>query len=156
MDLRPPVRRLVAVLLLGVAPWVVVRFPGQFDMVFSWGWINSYNWNVVTMWEYLFEYTLGLRSLPRHLQAWPVATVLYLCALTSASSGAAVATEDRRVTAGLLVLAALSILRYTIGFNNPRATVVPLFIPAVLVVCWWAYADVLTPDQLVSKDREEQ
>ena len=54
------------------------------------------------------------------------------------------------------MLAALSILRYTIGFNNPRATVVPLFIPAVLVVCWWAYADVLTPDQLVSKDREEQ
>jgi len=142
-------RRLIAVILLGLAPWVVVLFPGQFDLVFAWGWINSENWNVVTMWDYLFEYTRGFGALPRHLQAWPLATLLYCCALFSAASGAAVDREDRRVTAGLLVLAALSMLRYTVGFGHPSATVVPLFIPAVLVVCWWFYADALTPERIV-------
>ncbi len=149
MDRRPAIARLGAVVLLGLTPWVVVYFPGQFDLVFSWGWINSDNWNVVTMWEYLFEFTRGFRSLPSHLRAWPIATLLYCLALCSAASGVAIGREDRRVTAGLLVLAALSMLRYTVGFAHPRATVIPVFIPAVLVVCWWMYADALTPERIV-------
>lgn len=153
MTLSPPARRVLAIGGLGVAPWVVVVFPGQSDFVFFWGWINSGTWHVVTVWEYLFELTRGPRSLPAHLQAWPIAALLYCCAMVSAVGGATLDREDRRVTAGLLVLAVCSMLRYAVGFAHPTAVPVPVFVPATLAVCWWYYADAFGRERLVESGR---
>jgi uncharacterized protein (TIGR04206 family) len=132
-----PRRRLLALVLAGFAPWLVLVFPGQVDVLFAWGWVNTGTWHTVTLYEYLFEFTRGPRALPQHLQAWPVATALYAGALVSAFSGALFGREDRRVTAGLAVLSAVSLLRVAAGLSRPSVTALPVGVVVVLAVLWW-------------------
>lgn len=130
-------RRLLVLVLVGLSPWIVVVFPTQIDLLFSWGWINTDPVNVVTMREYLFQRTLGFRTLPRHLQAWPVTTLLYALAVASAAGGCVLNSEDRRVTAGLVLFAALSLLHLTVGLARPDATPVPVGPVLMVAVVWW-------------------
>jgi len=136
-------RRFLALLFAGLSPWVVLVFPDRLDAFFAWGWINVDGWHVVVLDEYLFELTPGPRSLPRRLQAWPMATALYAGALASALGGLLVGREDRRVTAGLAAFAMLSLIRFAAGFARPGVTPLPVGVVAVLVVLWWFDGDLL-------------
>jgi len=135
--------RFLALLLAGLSPWVVLAFPGQTDVFFAWGWINLEGLHVVTLYEYLFEFTRGPRALPRRIQAWPIATLLYAGALASALAGVLFGREDRRVTAGLAVFAAVSMLQFAAGFAGRGVTPLPVGVVAVLVVLWWFDGDLL-------------
>jgi len=115
-------RRFLALLLAGLAPWVVLIAPSGRDVFFAWGWINVEGWHVFHLYEYLFEFTRGPRALPRRLQAWPIATALYAGALASALCGVLFGREDRRVTAGLAVFAMLSLLQFAAGFTGTRVS----------------------------------
>jgi len=136
-------RRFLALLLAGLSPWVVLAFPGQTDVFFAWGWINLDGLHVVTLYEYLFEFTRGPRALPRRIQAWPIATALYAGALASALGGLVLGREDRRITAGLAIFAVLSLLQFAAGFTRPGVTPLPVGVVAVLVVLWWFDGDLL-------------
>ncbi|GAA0674907.1 TIGR04206 family protein [Natronoarchaeum mannanilyticum] len=141
-------RRFLALLLAGLAPWVVLIAPSGRDVFFAWGWINVEGWHVFHLYEYLFEFTRGPRALPRRLQAWPIATALYAGALVSALGGLVFGREDRRVTGGLAVFAMLSLLQFAAGFTRPGiarpgVTPLPVGVVAVLVVLWWFDGDLL-------------
>lgn len=134
-------RRLGALLAVGIAPWLVTLRPGAFDLVFAWGLFGARTGAFVSLPDYLFVHTLGPASLPTHLLAWPLGTLLYLLALASVSLSL-VGREDRRVTAVLLVLAAATSLRMWWGLPSGSPTV-PLGAALLLVAVWWFHADEL-------------
>jgi len=104
----PTVRSRVAALgLLGLlaVPWSVQVFSGRdATLLFAWGLVNTNPLMVTTLPEFLFLYTQGL---PEYILAWPLSVGLYAAALVSAGVGWWTSREDRRVTAGLLVVAGL-------------------------------------------------
>lgn len=130
--------RLGALLAVGVIPWLVVPYPGAFDLVFAWGLFAGRTGAFVSVLDYLFVHTSGPASLPGHLLAWPLAVLFYLCALVSASLSA-VSREDRRITAGLLVLAAAMNVRLWWGLPTGGSTL-PLGAASLLVIVWWFHA----------------
>ncbi|WP_135827921.1 TIGR04206 family protein [Halorussus halobius] len=127
---RARARRLLALLGLSLLPWSVLATG---DVVFAWGLATTDPIHVTTITDYLFVYTAGL---PARLLAWPVAVLLYLLALASVAVGA-VAPEDRRVTAGLLVLAGASHLRFSVGLARPGVLAVPTGTVLLWLAAWW-------------------
>lgn len=125
-------RRLLALLAAGLLPWVVVVSGGEVGLVLSWGLADPTSGDVTTLPAYV-RLTGGL-AVSRHLLAWPVATVLYLAAVASAAGGA-LGREDRRVTAGLLVVVGATLLPVAAGVG--RATGVAAA-PVGSAVCWAA------------------
>jgi uncharacterized protein (TIGR04206 family) len=131
-------RRLLAVAALFLIPWTVVPSGANLALVFPWGLANTTPPGVTTLPDYLLLYTRGL---PRHLRAWPVATVLHACALASAGAGTfRTGLEDRRVTGGLLALAGVSSLQVTLGLLGTGVVAVPLGTAAAWTVAWWFHA----------------
>ncbi|MDQ2053550.1 MULTISPECIES: TIGR04206 family protein [Halobellus] len=131
--------RTVAVLLaLLVVPWSVQVFSGRdATFLFAWGLFNTNPLSVTTLSDFLFVYTQGL---PEYILAWPLSVVLYALALVSAVIGWRTGREDPRVTAGLLVVAAIAQLRLAWGFSvQPARTAWPTGTAAFLVVVWWCY-----------------
>ena len=128
-------RRLVVLLALGVVPWTVLFYERGVSMVFPWALVNTPPLGVTTLYDYVFTYTTRL---PPSLQAWPVSTILYACALASAS-GTFWWREDRRLTAGLLVFAGLSHLGFSLAVWHPSQVVVPVGPLLVALVVWRAY-----------------
>lgn len=131
-------RRLGALLAVGAVPWLVVPYPGAFDLVFAWGLFAGRTGAFVSVLDYLFVHTPGPASLPGHLLAWPLATLLYLLALASAALSV-VGREDRRVTAVLLVLAGVMGLRLWWGLPSGSPTV-PLGAALLFAFVWWFHA----------------
>jgi len=125
-----PARRPLALLAVALLPWSVLTTG---ELVFAWGLVTTDPVHVTTLTDYLFVYTMGL---PTRLLAWPVAVLLYLLALASAAVGA-VGPEDRRVTAGLLVLAGASHLRFSVGLARPGALAVPTGTVLLWLAAWW-------------------
>ncbi|WP_435153189.1 TIGR04206 family protein [Haladaptatus sp. DFWS20] len=136
-------RRLVLLSLL-VVPWTVLATSGGTTLVFPWGLANPITLHVTTLPEYLYARTAGL---PGQLLAWPLSVVFYLLALMSAFAGR---FEDRRVTAGLLVLAGVTHLNFTLRFVGYDGLVVPLGSIALFAVVWWFHR----PDVRDSLNRE--
>jgi len=114
----PTVRSRVAALgLLGLlaVPWSVQVFSGRdATLLFAWGLVNTNPLMVTTLPEFLFLYTQGL---PEYILAWPLSVGLYAAALVSAGVGWWTSREDRRVTAGLLVVAAVAQAQLAWGFS---------------------------------------
>ncbi|MFC4549222.1 MULTISPECIES: TIGR04206 family protein [Halorussus] len=131
---RTSIFALLATLALLFVPWTIL---GGRDFVFLWGLATLDPVHVTTITDYLFVYTAGL---PRRLLAWPVSSLLYLLAVGSAAGGLLVGREDRRVTAGLLVLSGVSHLWFALGMVR-RSTLVAIPLGTVLVwaVAWWFY-----------------
>lgn len=103
-------------------PWTVLMYPDGVRFVFAWGLVNPQPLHVTTVVEY-FASTQGL---PRRLLAWPIAGVLYACALASIGFGLAY-REDRELTAGLLGLAGVSNGWFALGLlARSNATVLPI------------------------------
>ncbi|MFC7045843.1 TIGR04206 family protein [Halobacteriaceae archaeon GCM10025711] len=129
-------RRLAALLAPAVLPWSLFFFGGDLRLVFAWGLVNPGSVHVVTLWEYLFSFTMGPASLPGRLLAWPVGTLLYVLALASAFGGR-VLREDRRLTVGLLALAGGSHLGFAVGNSRPGTVAVPVGVVVLWAVAWW-------------------
>ena len=72
------------------------------------------------------------------MRALPVSTILYACALASASAGLWW-REDRRLTGGLLVLAAISHLGFSIAVWHPSQLAIPAGPVLLAVVVWRLY-----------------
>jgi uncharacterized protein (TIGR04206 family) len=127
--------RRLALLALGIVPWTILVAPGGTTLVFPWGLFDPTTLHVTTLPDYLFVLTSGL---PGRLIAWPVSVLCYLFALASAFAGR---FEDRRVTAGLLVLAGASHASFALGFVFGVAqvglVVLPLGPVALWLVAWW-------------------
>ncbi len=118
-------RRLGWLLVPAVVPWSVLVYDrGVVTLVFSWGLVTPGGGSVTTVYHYLFLYTAGL---PEYILAWPAAVGLYLVALASALAGYTLDREDRRLTAGALVLAGLALLELARGFSfQPGRFAVPV------------------------------
>lgn len=80
-------RRLLALAGLSLVPWTVQVLPGELFFVFPWGLASTRSLDVVLLDSYLLERTAGPAGLPRRLLAWPIATVVYACALAAVSYG---------------------------------------------------------------------
>ncbi|RLM59392.1 TIGR04206 family protein [Halobellus sp. Atlit-31R] len=135
---RSTPRTVLALLALLAVPWSVQVFSGRdATFLFAWGLFNTNPVQVTTLSDFLFVYTQGL---PEYILAWPLSVALYGLALASAVVGWRTGREDPRVTAGLLVVAAVAQLRLAWGFSvQPYRTAWPVGTVAFLVVVWWWY-----------------
>jgi len=125
-------------LALLAVPWSVQMFAGgDATFLFAWGLVNTDPPSVTTVYEFLFVYTRGL---PEYILAWPLSVFLYALASASAVVGWRTGREDPRVTAGLLVVAAVAQLRLAWGFSvQPGRVAWPVASVAFLVVAGWEY-----------------
>ncbi len=119
-------------------PWSVQVFAvGDATFLFAWGLVNTNPPSVTTLFDFLFVYTRGL---PAYILAWPLSTLFYAAALASAAVGWRTGREDPRVTAGLLVVAAVAQFRLAWGFSiQPGRIAWPVASVAFLAVAWWGY-----------------
>ncbi|MHB9286568.1 TIGR04206 family protein [Halobacteriales archaeon Cl-PHB] len=128
-------RRILAILALAVVPWTVVANPEATTLVFPFGLFNPATGNFTNVFSFTFTYTRGI---PPYLAAWPFGVTLYLLALGNVALGHLFDREDRRVTAGLLVLVGLTQLSVAWGFLlRPSYTAIPLGSLACWLVAWW-------------------
>ena len=131
-----PVRSRLATLgLLAVlaVPWSVQVFSGRdATFVFAWGLVNTNPPMVTTLPEFLLLYTRGL---PEYILAWPLSVGVYAAALASAGVGWWTGLEDPRVTAGLLVVAAVAQAQLAWGFSiQPNRVAWPIGSVVLVVV----------------------
>ncbi|NHN48735.1 TIGR04206 family protein [Halostella sp. JP-L12] len=133
-------RRLASLCLLAFLPWTATIYPGGTGLVFPWGLLStSPTFGLVPITEYYFTHTYA-QGLPPHLLAWGVGTLVYAFAVVSAAIGTTTGREDRRVTAALLLVAAVAHLRFTVGTDHGGITSVPVGPAALLLVAWWFHA----------------
>mgnify|MGYP000563181223 CR=1 FL=1 len=134
MTRRLVTRRLAAILALAVVPWTVA-VAGTVTVVFPFALVDPTTGAVTSILDYYFVYT---RALPPFLLAWGAGVCLYLGAVASAVGGATLGREDRRLTAGLLVLAGLTQLTFAQGFSRqPGRFAVPIGTVLCFAVVWW-------------------
>jgi uncharacterized protein (TIGR04206 family) len=115
---------------------VFVWTAADLDFVFVFGLVNTNPPHLETVTAYLFEDTRGL---PRSLLAWPVSAALWACAAASAALGA-VDHEDPRVTAGLLALAGVAHLRFSLRFaGRPGLVALPVGVATCWTAAWWLW-----------------
>ncbi len=128
-------RRLLAVLGLAVLPWTVVVHPESTTLLFPFGLVDPSTGHVTDLYNFTFTYT---RDLPNYLAAWPFGVGLYLLALANVALGLLFDREDRRVTAGLLVLVGLTQVSVAWGFlRRPGYTAFPFGTMACWLAVWW-------------------
>jgi uncharacterized protein (TIGR04206 family) len=100
---------------LVAVPWSVQVFSGRdATFLFAWGLVNTNPPMVTTLPEFLFLYTRGL---PEYILAWPLSVGSYAAALASVGAGWWTGREDPRVTAGLLLVAAVAQAQLAWGFS---------------------------------------
>ena len=135
---------LLVVALLAV-PMAVV--PGEnLTVVTLWGFLNTagpgFGAGGYPVWAYFLDQPRPFGALPASIRAWPLAIGFHLLAGASATAGVTLRREDRRVTGGLLALAAAASLwvsagvatRYGVGTTSGWLAVVPVGALATLGV----------------------
>jgi uncharacterized protein (TIGR04206 family) len=129
-----------AIAALAALPWSLQTFArpdSGVTMLFPWGLVNTAPVHVVTLYDYLFRFTVGL---PEFILAWPASVLLWGLALASALTGALVGREDPRVTGALLVLAGIAQVSVATGFSvQPYRAAYPLGTVWLWAVAWWFY-----------------
>ena len=132
--LRPsdPRVRLAVVLLVGLVPWSVQRLPGELFVRFAWGGVSFQPAVTLTG---LWRYPLG-GGVPV-LSRWAIATGCWIAAAFSAVA-AFRDREDRRLTAGLVVLAGLGNLLVSLTVSSqPTRVGYPVGSVAAVVAAVW-------------------
>src|SRR6056297_2983056 len=141
---------LLVVSLLAV-PMAVVPGDGAPTLVSLWGFVtlggDGGGLGGYPVWAYFLDQPRPFATLPPSIRAWPLAVGFHLAAAGSATGGVALGREDRRVTGGLLVLAAAATLwvavglgvRFGVGSTAGWFAVVPAGALAALVVVAVAY-----------------
>lgn len=150
---RGPVARIgwaLALLLLAV-PMAVIPAGGDLTVVSLWGFLNTAPSGSALggypVWAYFLDQSRPFAALPASIRAWPLAIGFYGLATGSATAGVALGREDRRVTGGLLVLAAAASLwvsvgvafRFGVGTTAGWFAVVPVGALATLAVAAGVY-----------------
>lgn len=138
------------VLALLAVPMAVI--PGDnLTVVSLWGFLSTSGPGIAAggypVWTYFLEQPRPFGTLPASIRAWPLAIGFYLLAAASATAGIALGREDRRVTGGLLVLAAAASLwvsvgvatRFGVGTTAGWLAVIPIGALATLAVAVGAY-----------------
>lgn len=128
-------RRLLAVLLPLAVPWFLVVSGDRLLLGGAPGLVDLASLRATSL--------LELASAPgreRAVTYWLVADALYLLAVGSAAAGL-FGREDRRVTAGLLVLAGVSVAWSAADLSYAlRRTAVPVGTVVLFGVAYWTYA----------------
>jgi len=150
---RGPLARIgwaLALALLAV-PMAVIPAGGDLTVVSLWGFVNTASSGSglggYPVWAYFLDQSRPFAALPASIRAWPLAIGFHLLAAASAAAGVALGREDRRVTGGLLVLAAAASLwvsvglatRFGVGTTSGLFTVLPVGALATLAVAVAAY-----------------
>jgi uncharacterized protein (TIGR04206 family) len=152
-DERGPVARAgwALVLALLAVPMAVIPVGGELTVVSLWGFLNAAasgsGLGGYPVWAYFLDQSRPFAALPASIRAWPLAVGFHLLAAVSAAAGATVGREDRRVTGGLLVLAAAASLwvsvglatRFGVGTTSGLFTVLPVGAVATVAVAAVAY-----------------
>ncbi|PHQ38830.1 TIGR04206 family protein [Halorubrum persicum] len=138
------------VFALLAVPMAVI--PGDnLTVVSLWGFLNTSGPGVAAggypVWSYFLDQPRPFGTLPASIRAWPLAVGFHLLAAASATAGVAVGREDRRVTGGLLALAAAASLwvsvgvatRFGVGTTSGWFAVIPVGALATLAVAVGAY-----------------
>ena len=140
---------LLVVALLAV-PMAVIP-GGDLTVVSLWGFLNTAGPGLgvggYPVWAYFLEQPRPFGALPASIRAWPLAIGFYLLATASATAGVALGREDRRVTGGLLALAAAASLwvsvgvatRFGVGTTSGWLAVLPVGALATLAVAVGVY-----------------
>ncbi len=140
-DGRPLPRRLGWVLIVGLLPWTVTLYPGGSGFVFPWGLLSTGPAiQFVPIVDYFFVHAHA-RGLLSYLLSWGVGTLAYVAAAASAAGATVIDREDRRVTAALLLVAAIAHLQFTLGTDHSGITSIPVGPVALFAVAWWFHAD---------------
>ncbi|MFC7185589.1 TIGR04206 family protein [Halorubrum yunnanense] len=153
MSTRGSVGRFGWLLALGLlaVPMAVIPADGDVTIVSLWGFLSTSGPGLgaggYPVWDYFLDQSRPFSALPASIRAWPLAVGFHLLAATSAVAGAALGREDRRVTGGLLVLAATASLwvsvglatRFGVGTTSGLLTVLPTGAVATLAVAVAAY-----------------
>ncbi len=130
---RHRIVRWLALLSLGVVPWVVIRTSGT-TLLFPWGTVVLETGHVTLLPTFLDQ----PGPTPSFLRYWPLGSLAYALALCWAGARAVGFPADRRVTAGLVALVAVAAIGLAAGFGvDPNRTAYPLAtIHAPLVAGW--------------------
>ncbi|ELZ39827.1 TIGR04206 family protein [Halorubrum tebenquichense] len=141
---------LVAGLL--AVPMAVVPGEGDATLVSLWGFVTlggdgAAGVTGYPVWAYFLDQPRPFATLPPSIRAWPLAVGFHLIAAASATAGVAFGREDRRVTGGLLALAAAATLwvaaglgvRFGVGATAGWLAVLPVGALATLAVGLVAY-----------------
>ncbi|ELZ39137.1 hypothetical protein C463_17513 [Halorubrum californiense DSM 19288] len=111
---------LLVVALLAV-PMAVVPSDGTPTLVSLWGFVtlggDGSGIGGYPVWAYFLDQPRPFGTLPPSIRAWPLAIGFHLFAAGSATGGVALGREDRRVTGGLLLLAAAATLWVAAGLG---------------------------------------
>jgi uncharacterized protein (TIGR04206 family) len=139
---------LLVVALLAV-PMAVISGDGL-TVVSLWGFVSASSPGVADgypVWAYFLDQPRPFGALPASIRAWPLAIGFHLLAAASATAGVALGREDRRVTGGLLTLAAAASLwvsvgvaiRFGVGTTSGWLAVIPIGALATLAVALGVY-----------------
>ena len=133
-------RRFAVVALAGVLPWVLVTWDTGWYPIFSVGFANISSFPFASSsFTTLPAYLGRVGTVPSHLSAWPLATLLYAIALASAVFEKA----DSVVVAGFLGLAAFNVGLLAVAVSGQRGIIAfpvgALWLP--LAAGWVVYAD---------------
>jgi len=105
--------RVVAVAVLaGLVPWVVVVWSDGAYPLFSGGFLYTESLTFTS----LPAWVERTGTVPPQYRAWPIATALWLAGVLAAGWGG-----DRRLTAGLLALAAGSVLSLSLALSRQQS-----------------------------------
>jgi len=129
---RRAARRLLGLLFVGALPWTIIRWTNPdgsigYGTYFTYG-LGTLFGPVGKQFALLPVYLARVAVVgPYWHQLWPTGAFLFACALVSAAFGL-VGREDRRVTAGLLVMAGGASFLHAAGLAiyNDRLAVLPL------------------------------
>jgi len=138
--------------LLTVPMAIVPGGSGGLTLVSLWGFVTLSGDGAVgvggyPVWAYFLDQPRPFATLPPSIRAWPLAVGFHLIAAASATAGVALGREDRRVTGGLLLLAAAASLwvavglgvRFGVGSTAGWFAVLPAGAVATLVVALAGY-----------------
>ena len=133
---------LVVIVTLLIVPVAVVPAlsGGEPTVVSLWGLVNAGaagstgGIGLYPIWTYFLDQPRAFGALPSSIRVWPLGGFFHLLAAVSAAGGVILGHEDRRVTGGLLVFAALATLwvglglagRFGVGTGAGILTVVPV------------------------------
>jgi uncharacterized protein (TIGR04206 family) len=126
-------RRVVAaVLVAGVVPWVVVVWENGAYPLFSVGFLYTESLTFTS----LPAYVERAGTVPPQFRAWPVGTTLWLAGVVAAAW-----CGDRRLTAGLLALAAGSVVSLSLALSRQQSvTGIPVGALALAAAAVYAFA----------------
>ena len=127
--------RAAVLVLVGLIPWEIVTWPKGYYVIFMFGstkvGLSGFNF---------FSLPAFTPFTPDFMVMRSVAVVCYLLALLTAALGY-LGYGDRRITAGLLFISGLEMLRFALALNDQnQITVYPIGVVTLWIAVLFAYS----------------